>query len=1165
MERKKVTLGILSFVMLILCLSCTNGTKEGEYLFRPVRAETSGIHFSNDLPLDDDLNILNYIYYFNGGGVAVGDINNDGRDDLFFTGNQVSNRLYLNQGGMGFRDVTKEAGLESTGWSTGAVMVDINTDGWLDIYVCRSGHMDPELRKNLLYINQSDGTFREMAREYGLADPSYSTQSAFFDYDLDGDLDMYLLNHMHQTTGMNNPVPRKLNGESESTDKLYRNDGTGPLGHPVFTDVSREAGITIEGFGLGVGVSDLDQDGYPDIYISNDFISNDILYINQGDGTFADRSKELIAHQSHNGMGNDIADINNDGLADILVLDMLPSDNRRRKLMLNKPNHNLFEFSKSLGYQPQYMRNTFQLNNGGEAPFSEVGQLMGISATDWSWGGLLADFDRDGKKDMFITTGYLKDMTDLDFIVYRRKQFRFRTREEADSIYLASINRLPEVALQNYFYRNKGGLEFGDTSRTWAPESPGFSNGAVYADLDNDGDLDIVTNNINGKAGVLENMSAQAKNGKAHFLKLNFKGPQGNPNGIGVKVWAYAGGSLQFSENYTSRGFQSCVASNAYFAFGDHQGPDSLVVVWPDGKRASYDNPPMDTTLTLDHSNVSEMPLPFGNAERERPLARVPGIIPYKHAEIPFSDFDIEPLIPQKFSRNGPSLAVADADGDGLDDIYIGGSHGFPGRLFIQDDRTGRFMAYTLAMDVEHEDTGSLWFDADNDGDNDLYVVSGGSEFSLMKPGYYQDRLYINDGEGNLTLSDDALPTINTSGSCVVASDYDQDGDLDLFVGGMVVPGSYGLAPKSHFLENNGGRFTDVTRELLGEQALGMVTAALWTDADNDDRMDLMVVGKWMPITFYLQRDGSFEKVVLPDSSGWWNSINGGDFDNDGDVDYIIGNQGLNSVYHASKDHPLELYVGDFDRDGKIDPLISQYARSVDGSMESYPMASRDLLAEQMFSIKGKYKYYRSYADAQIGDILSDSMEDHTVKREVQQLESVFVENLGGHGFQIKALPREAQWAPILGSTVVDLDGDGNLDVVLTGNFYDYEVGYGQNDAFLGLVLKGDGTGNFSPMDHGDSGFLVPGNSRALTRAMGTGGELLVSSINGDSLITHRTKNDMKDMVKVPVQVRSGIMVLENGKRRKMEFYDGEGYLSQSTRNIVLPRNAIIEFNNKQE
>ena len=1152
-------------LLVVLAISCTVDKKSKDYIFYPVSSENSGIDFSNNLPLNDSLNILNFIYYFNGGGVAVGDVNNDGLDDLFFTGNQVSNRLYVNLGNLKFKDVTKEAGLLSKGWSTGVTMVDINADGWLDIYVCRSGHHDAKLRKNLLYINNKNGTFSEMADDYGLADSSYSTQSAFFDYDLDGDLDMYLLNHMHQMTGMNNPVPRKLNGESENTDKLYRNDGVSSTGHPTFTNVSKEAGITIEGFGLGVGISDLNQDGYPDVYVSNDFISNDIMYINQGDGTFVDKSNEYLKHQSHNGMGNDIADINNDGLSDILVLDMLPSTNRRRKLMVNKPNYNLSEYSKSIGYQPQYMRNTFQLNNGNAkgsgAHFSEVGQLMGIGCTDWSWGALMADYDCDGKKDIFITTGYLKDMTDLDFIVYRRKQFKFRTKEEGDSIYLASVVRLPEVKLQNYFYRNKGNLEFKDESYSWSPANPGFSNGAIYADLDNDGDLDIVTNNINEKATVLENKTANLGNPNQHFLEVNFQGDSLNTKSIGAKVWVYSKSTVQFEENNPSRGFQSSVSPSLYFTFGDANQVDSLVVRWPNGKEKTYHQLALDTKLTLKYSDADRMAERSEVKEHNALLEQLDNVIRFKQKEVPFADFNIEPLIPQKFSNNGPSIAVGDINGDGLDDVFIGGSHTYNGQFYVQNP-DGSFTSKSLESDVEHEDMGALLFDADNDGDNDLYVVSGSTEFSLMKPGYYQDRLYKNDGNGNFSIDTKALPEMNVSGSCVIATDFDNDGDNDLFVAGLVVPGSYGVSPRSYLLENNHGKFTDVTQSKLNETELGMISSALWTDVNNDGWVDLMVVGKWMPITIYLNREGVLSKQTVENSSGWWNSINGGDFDNDGDIDYIIGNLGRNTAFNASKAYPMQLYLGDFDRDGRTDPLITLYSRDSDGEMRSYPFASRDLLAEQMVFTKAKFKNYRSYADAKIDDILANSMEKNPKILKADFLESAYLENLGNGNFKIRALPIQCQTAPILGTTVTDIDLDGNLDVLLVGNFCPNEVGYGQNDAFLGLLLKGNGSGNFTVMNYGDSGFIVDGDARAMSKVITANGELFLATVNNDSLKVFKNTMESSNVSRVPPSVKSASIILENGKRRKQEFYLGEGYLSQSPKQLELPKNAKVEYQN---
>ena len=1156
--KKKILIFCSSVVMFVIVTSC-KPEKQENYLFQPISSEVSGIDFSNNLKLDDDLNILNYIYYYNGGGVSVGDINNDGLEDLFFTGNQVSNKLYLNLGGLKFKDITQYAGVQSKGWSTGVTMVDINADGWMDIYVCKSGYSNATSRKNLLYINKGDGTFTEMAQNYGLADDSYSTQTAFFDYDFDGDLDMYLLNHMQQVTGMNNPVSKKLQGESKNTDKLYRNEGNSESGYPIFTNVSKDAGITIEGFGLGLGISDLNQDGYPDIYVSNDFISNDIMYINQGDGTFKDKSKDFLKHQSHNGMGNDIADINNDGFTDILVLDMLPSKNRERKLMLSKPNYNLFEYSKSKGYQPQYMRNTFQLNNGSQTPFSEVGQLMGISSTDWSWSGIMADYDQDGKKDLFITNGYLKDMTDLDFIVYRRKQFKFRTKEEADSLYLVSVNKLPEVPQQNYFYKNNGDLKFEDTSLKWTPSSPGFSNGAVYADLDNDGDLDIVTNNINEKSTLLKNTSTETSNGKKHFLRLDFEGNTANPDGIGAKVWVYNNQKVQFAENYTTRGFQSSISSNIYFAFDSIKKIDSLKVVWSDRKTKLYINLSVDTTVSLNYFDAIDPDHERPNNEDEKLFKQVNNVISFQQQEVPFSDFDIEPLIPHKFSNNGPSIAVADINGDGLDDVFIGGSHMYSGKLFLQS-LNGDFKSTELSTnDVEKEDMGALFFDADNDGDNDLYVVSGGSEISLMKSGYYQDRLYKNDGKGNFVVDTLALPMINTSGSCVIASDYDKDGDLDLFVGGMVIRESYGISPKSYLLENNNGKFTDVAKSKLGKNKLGMVSGGLWTDVNNDGWMDLIVVGKWMPVTIYMNQKGVFSKESLSNSSGWWNSINGGDFDNDGDIDYILGNIGLNSPYYASIDYPMQLFLGDFDKDNRTDPIITQYYLEADGTMQSYPFVSRDLLADHMIFTKTKFKNYRAYANAKIEDLLSDTMEKNSITLQTNYLESAYLENLGNGELKLKALPREAQWAPIMGSTVSDIDLDGNLDVILVGNFYPNEVGYGQNDASLGLVLKGDGQGHFIPLSSKDSDFFVSGDARALVRIRSSTGELYAASVNNGSLKVFKKNHSTDNEIIADSKNQSITVILENGKQRKTEFYLGEGYLSQSSKSLQLPITAKVK------
>ncbi|WP_411031236.1 VCBS repeat-containing protein [Spongiimicrobium sp. 3-5] len=1142
---------------LILCILFIYACSKGDKAFQNLPNSSTGIDFSNDLSWDEDLHILNYIYYFNGGGVAAGDINNDGLVDLYFTGNQVSSRLYLNKGDLQFKDITETSNTKTTAWASGATMVDINADGWLDIYVSISGSRTPEGRENQLFINQKDGTFKEMAKNYGLADKSYATQAAFFDYDLDGDLDMYLLNHMHGFEGLNTPKVKKVNGEAENTDKLYRNEGLGQKGHPVFKDVSQQAGIVIEGFGLGVGISDVNEDGYPDIYVSNDFVSNDILYINQGDGSFKNEIASFLNHQSHNGMGNDVADINNDGLADILVMDMLPSTNEKRKNMLNKPNYDLFAYSSYLGYEPQYMRNTLQLNRGsenGKTYFGEIGQLSGISSTDWSWAPLLADYDLDGQKDIYITNGYLKDMTNLDFIVYRKRTSIFATAQKADSIYLASIKKLPEVKTQNYFFKNNGDLTFNDVSSDWTKDSPTFSNGAVYADLDNDGDLDIVTNNINEKATILKNTAIE-KQTENKYLGIRFKGSRNNGFGIGAKVWVYTNNGVQFMENYVSRGFQSSVPPQLNFGFSKDTEVDSVKVIWPDGKSKVVGNIVLDEVTTLTYSDSEVVPV---NADSKEPLfSEVLGEtdIPFRHQELVFTDFNREPLIPSGYANNGPSVSVADINGDRLDDFYVGGSNTFPGNLFVQKT-DGTFDTIPMPFDEKYEDLGAVFFDADNDGDQDLYVVSGGSEF--LDKAYYQDRLYHNNGKGKFSQSKNALPTITSSGSCAVVSDYDQDGDLDVFVGGRVVPGDYGAIPKSYLLNNENGVFKDVTASVMGANEIGMVSSALWTDFDNDGWTDLIVVGEWMPITIFKNSKGILsKKIELKGTKGWWNSINGGDFDNDGDTDYVLGNLGTNSFFKASQDLPMTLTLGDFDKDKKNDPILSTYSKDSDGEYRSYPFVSRDLLADQMVLIKNKYRTYKQYATAQVKDIASEDAEFITL--ECNNLNSIYLENLGNNEFKPQNLPQEAQFAPIMGTSIKDYDLDGNLDVLLIGNFYHAEVGYGQYDASLGLFLKGNGKGKFEAQNFRDSGFVVAGDSRALVQLTTAKGNLILAARNDDTIKVFEQNGPKGKTIALDRETTHAIITSKEGTKQKVEFYCGEGYLSQSSRSITIPNEATIQ------
>ena len=1147
-----------SILAVLLLFSCAENQENGK-LFTQLSAKQTGVNFANDLPLDDDLHILNYIYYFNGGGVAAGDLNNDGLDDLFFTGNQVSSKLYLNKGDFKFDDITLTAGVETNSWASGVTMVDINADGWLDIYVCVAGEVNPSDRKNKLFINLKNNTFKESASIYGLADESYSTQAAFFDYDLDGDLDMYLMNHMHKLEGLNNPKKKKVNGESESTDKLYRNDGVGTDGHPVFTDVSTEAGITIEGYGLGLGISDVNLDGYPDIYVSNDFVTNDLLWINQGDGTFKNKISTYIKHQSHNGMGNDIADINNDGLNEIIVMDMLPQTNQEKKTMLNKPNFDFFEYGLQLDYQPQYMRNTLQLNQG-ENHFSEIGQFSGVSETDWSWASLFADFDMDGFRDLYITNGYLKDMTNLDFIVYRKKYARFASKKRRDSIYLKDVMRLPEDKVTNFFYKNNTDLTFKNISKEWANEKPTFSNGAVYADLDNDGDLDVVTNNINEAATVLKNNSI--KDTLDHkYVTVNFKGKKNNPSGIGAKVWIYSDGKTQYAENFPVRGFQSSVPPYLNFGIPADRSIDSIKVGWVNGYTETINNIKTNTKLTFSVLDAKQE-LPSSGPVSDKLFKNVSTQygIDYVHVENPFSDFKVEPLIPHRYSYNGPSIAVSDINGDGLDDFFIGGSFQNSGQLFTQKSN-GTFAKNAFEHGKEYEDMGALFFDADNDGDQDLYVISGSSEFGTNRLAY-KDRLYINDGKGNFTENENSLPKVAHSGSCVTAADYDKDGDLDLFVGSRVVPKNYGLSPLSYVLENKNGKFVDVTQQILGEENLGMISTALWTDYDNDGWQDLMIAGEWMPITIYKNNNGVLkQKITLENSNGWWNSLNGGDFDNDGDIDYIAGNLGENSPYKASTNYPMTLYLNDFDKDGKDDPIITTYAMDSDGVKREYPFVSRDLLADQMIFIKNKFTTYQKYATATIEDLKASEDEEISSIKKTNFLKSAFIENLGNGDFAIRELPREAQLAPIMGTSVDDFNLDGNLDVLITGNFYMPEVGYGRYDASTGLLLEGDGKGNFNPRNFTETGFLVDGDSRSLAKLNVDGKNLMLATQNNDSLKAFSYPSKKQKHIRVPDDKASALINYPNGKHRKIEFYKGEGYLSQSTRIITLPENATIEYN----
>ncbi|GAB3252040.1 VCBS repeat-containing protein [Larkinella harenae] len=1132
----------------VVFVACRHSDK---VLFERIPSDQTGITFANTLQQTDRLNAFTFTNFYNGGGVAIGDVDNDGKPDVFFGGNQVSGRLYLNRidtttHAWKFEERTEAAGLTTNRWCTGVSMADVNGDGWLDIYVSVAKHPAMSQSENLLFINQGvkNGTpvFREMAREYGLAEAAYTTQTAFFDYDLDGDLDAFLLN-----TGPDLQNPNYLrvpinDGSYPSTGKLYRNEGPGPQGHPVFKDVSKQAGIVYEGLGLGLVISDFNKDGYPDIYCSNDFISSDILYLNNGKSspespTFTNVIRQATAHTSLYGMGVDAADFNNDGLPDLFQLDMLPEDNARQKKMLAGQDYDRKELSiaEPYRYQMQYMRNSLQLGLGAEGTgdrvkphqtadalpaaslplFSEIGLLAGVAKTDWSWSALLADYDNDGRKDLYITNGYRRDVTDRDFISFTEEFSGFGTTEFQKEKREELMQKVPEVKVPNYAYRNAGDLTFTDVSQAWGLNDLSYSNGAAYADLDGDGDLDLVVNTVDSEALVYQNQARQQN--QTHYLSLRLEGGPGNRQGIGTRVTLWAGGQMQYAELATVRGFQSSVEPLLHFGLGASSVVDSLLVEWPGGasERQYHVKPNQRLTVRLVQAQkqnrqpriAPEKPL-FDNITELVALD-------FQHRSSDFVDFKQTAALHKMLSRSGFALATGDVNGDGLPDCFVGGTYrGSEAGLLLRTP-SGGFVRKPLPGHPKRNDTAALLFDADGDKDLDLYVVAGGCERPASDKEFYQDRLYLNDGRGEFSPAPTGiLPDVSGSGSCVIAADFDRDGDLDLFVGGRQIPGQYPFPARSYLLRNdskNGvGRFVDVTAQLCPSLLkAGLVCSALWTDPDRDGYPDLLLAGEWMPITL-LQNTKSAQPAVrvftqsrsrsLTQSQGWWNTLAEGDFDNDGDLDYIAGNEGLNTLYRATEKEPIKIVAKDFNGDGTFDPLMGYFINGV-----RYPAMPRDALNQQVIQFRRKYQRYADYARVTFDDLLSKDELDGAYQAEATYLQSAYIENLGNGEFKMTPLPRMAQQAPVFGITVQDFNYDGKLDAVLTGNFYPNEVNMGRQDASLGLVLLGDGHGNFKPLMPRESGFRVSGDARRSVLLTGKGLDtLIVTAVNGQGLQFNR-------------------------------------------------------------
>ncbi len=1162
---------LLTFFLCACCLWGFNSCKQKENArFRLLNSSKTGIDFNNTIKENDSINVFEYMNIYTGAGVALGDINNDGLVDIYFSGNMVSGRLYLNKGGLEFEDISDKAGVLNNRWGTGAAMVDINQDGLLDIYVCVSGSAEIAERANMLYVNNGDMTFSEKAKEYGLADTRQSMQAAFFDFDKDQDLDLYLLvNTAAYEQKVNNILPRQLDGQSVNNDRLYRNEGNGK-----FVDVTEEAGILVEGYGLGVGISDINNDSWPDVYISNDFIGNDILYINQHDGTFKDQLGTHIKHTSYAGMGNDIADIDNNGKPDIFVLDMRPADNERQKLIISSTGYDRFQMMLQAGFEPQYSRNTLQLNQG-EGKFSEIGFLAGVSSTDWSWSALLADYDNDGSKDLYVTNGFLRDLGNLDYIHYQNiYDTPLGDPETKIKNKLQSIEQLPEAKLVNYVFQNQGDMTFKNVSAAWGIEEASCSNGAAYADLDNDGDLDLLVNNVNQPAFVYENLSEKRQSN--NHLRIKLKGKTGNLSGIGATIKITTGSTTQYYEHFLSRGYESSVDPTIHFGLGEHQIVDSIEVCWPDNTHQILQQTVANQLVLIDQSSATTKSFPKNRDTEKKWFNEVTDSlgVTFKHQEDLMVDFKLQPILPHMHSRSGPGVAVADVNMDGLEDFFVGGAAGQFGVLSLQK-KNGTFVSLDWSKDGIYEDMGVLFFDANMDGYPDLYIVSGGVVASSDNKAY-QDRLYLNDGQGNFKISQ-ALPPITSSGSVVTATDFDQDGDLDLFVGGRVVPGQYPMPTRSYLLENllnedpDQIRFRDISTTVNEWEKLTMVTSAIWSDYDNDGWMDLIVCGEFMPITFFHNENGQLvyanEHTELVNTEGWWNSIAGGDFDQDGDTDYLVGNLGLNTKYKASLEEPLCIYAKDYDKDGRIDPVMCYY---VDG--ENHLTHSRDEIIGQINAMRARFKTYKSYAETTFEkSFLPEELEDAYIVKSYT-FSSAYIENKGDGTFTLNSLPLHSQMGPLEGIIVEDIDQDGHQDVILTGNSYATEAATGRYDANMGSLLLGNGDGSFNPVPLSKSGFVNDLDGSGLSIMRNAQGKSYVLVANNDGplrIFAIGAPNGTDQVYRASPDSRNASITLKNGKQYKVEFYYGSGYLTQRSRSIMIhdliSEIKVTDFNGKSK